>query len=61
MHALFDNLAYQDQVFREDWDMQHVLEIGLFVFIPEWDIFDMSNGVSRVVPSFDIVGTIGLS
>ena len=40
--------------------MQVILEVDLFFIITEWDIFDMMNGVSCLVPTFDITGSIGV-
>ena len=40
LHALLYYLARQVQMFCDDWDMQDILEVGLFVLISEWDIFN---------------------
>ena len=40
---------------------KNVLDIGLFAFVPEWDISYTLNGVSCVIPSLDIDGSIRLS
>ena len=37
--------------------MHNVLEVGLFAIVPEWGS-DMPDGVSYVIPSFDIFGSI---
>ena len=41
--------------------MQDVLDVGLVVFFPKWDIADMLNGVNCGILSFHIVGSFGLS
>ena len=41
--------------------MQDVLDVGLVVFFPKWDIADTLNGVDCVIPSFHIVGSFGFS
>ena len=54
LHALFHYLADRDQIFRDGWDMQEVLDVVLFSVILKWNISDMLNGVNCVVPSFNI-------
>ena len=41
LHALFYYLADQDRIFRDGWDVQDVLEVGLVPVISEWDIPNM--------------------
>ena len=60
LHSLFNNLADRDQVFRNRGDMQHILEVGLFAVVSEWDIPDMLYWMHCVITCFDIPRTFGL-
>ena len=54
------NLALdQEQVFHNGEDMQHVLEVGLFSIISEWNIPDMLYWMSPIITCLDISEMFG--
>ena len=59
LHSLFNNLTDRDQVFGDGGDMQYVLEVGLVVFVAEWDVPNMLYWMSRVIACLDITGSLG--
>ena len=51
LHALFYNLADQDQILHYSWNMQDVLDVGLIALFVKWDIADMVNRVNCIIHS----------
>ena len=41
--------------------MQYIFYASLFTFFPKWDIANMPNGMSGIISSLDIAGSIQLS
>ena len=61
LHSLLHDLADRDQILCYSWNMQDVLDVGLFVDVLVRDISNMLNGVYYVVPSFKVAGSIKFS
>ena len=50
LHALVHDIADEDQILLYCWKMQDVLDVGLIALFAEWDITDMLNRVTCVIP-----------
>ena len=61
LHALFHDLADQDQILRYSWNMLDILDVGMIDLFVEGDISNMLNGVDYVIPCFHIAGSLGFS
>ena len=61
LHALFYDLANQDQILHYSWNMQDVLDVGLVPLFTERDITNMLYQMCCVISSLIIVGSFRLS
>ena len=61
LHALFYDLANQDQILHYSWNMQDVLDVGWVALLAVWDINDMSYWMCCVISSLYIAWSFPLS